>query len=123
MGIFRDGYGWTGWGMLLMGILVCSLLAVSVFGLVALINISYEEGVEKTITGTIQLHQLCYDKFWNLEYTNCEMLTYSGDTHHIELKNHIEFECGKTYRITFKTVDYWGHIKLVNEVVSITRLS
>lgn len=85
-------------------------------------NIAFVEGVETTVTGSIQLHQLKYSRFWRLDYTNCEMRTYSGDTHHIELRGHIELEYGKTYRITFVARNYWLHLKLVNEAVTITQL-
>lgn len=64
-------------------------------------------GRKVTITGTIQLHQLQDD--WVIgKNTDMELRTYSGDTHHVELLGHHEFELYKTYRITFKWVVLWG---------------
>ena len=123
MGVFKDKWGdLTGlsWVLIIIGIVM--LIAVGFWGLIAGVNIALSEGVETTITGTIQLHQLKYDKVWNRKYTDCEMRTYSGDTHHICLLGHINLEYGKTYTITYVVRDYWGHISLVNEVVEIVEL-
>ena len=121
MGILRDGYGdIRGCWIFLLG---TGIIISVVLGIYAVTNILLCEGVETTVTGTIQLHQMKYNKVLNMEYTDMEMRTYSGDTHHIRLYgHHPELEYGKTYRIKFQRVNYWAHIILVNEVVEIVEI-
>ena len=86
---------------------------------VACLNYAYIEGVETTVTGTVQLHILGYHKIIDKHYTNMELRTYSGDTHHVSLlDHHPEFELHKAYTITYVTVNYWNHIIIANELVS-----
>ena len=64
MRFFRDNYGWTMQGVLTfltVGVIIGSVVSIM------LINIFLVEGVETTVTGTIQLHQLKYNKFWDYQ--------------------------------------------------------
>ena len=108
-----------------MLVVVVILVLAAIFiplGLVIGSNIAWVEGVETTVTGTVQLHMLKYNKFWNMEYTDCELRTYSGDTHHVSLIGHINLEYQKTYTITYVKTDYWAHLYIVNVPVNITEI-
>ena len=78
-------------------------------------------GREVTITGTVQLHQL-QDNWVIGKNTDLELRTYSGDTHHVEVLGHHEFELYKAYRITFKWKALWGGYVLTGKLVSVEEL-
>ena len=92
-------------------------------GVLGLYNLFAEEGVEVTYTGTVQLIRHDHDKIFNYDYTNIELLTYSGDTHHLELLGHVDLEFGKTYKITYVRTSRMGHhIILIGKVRNIEML-
>ena len=63
-----------GISVILLG--VC--LTLIIFGVVnAAANILISEGYPVTITGTVQIHVLSYNKIFNFEYTKIELLTFS----------------------------------------------
>ncbi|MHC4748450.1 MAG: hypothetical protein ACYTFW_01115 [Planctomycetota bacterium] len=106
-----------------IALVAIGIIAIAVYSLVAIPNIVFLEGVETTVTGTVQLHRLRYDRLFDYEYTDMELRTYSGDTHHVTLfGHHPEIEFQKTYRITFVIRDHWAHWKLVNEALIIEEL-
>ena len=108
---------------LLVILAVIALIFVIVWGVVALINVTTMEGVVTTVTGSVQLHQLSHNKFLRMDVTDIELRTYSGDTHHVALRGHITgLEYGKTYRITWVKVDYFGHLFLTNDLIEIVEL-
>ena len=122
-GRFTDRYGdFTDLGWLIAIISIFLIASGVIMGTIAGLNIAYSEGIQTTVTGSIQLHQLKYSRFWNLEYTDVEMRTYSGDTHHLTLKGHVDLEYGSTYTITFECQNYWAHLKLVDKPVNITKI-
>jgi len=123
MKYIHDEYGLTTFGLCLIILAFAGLMFLIALGCVAGINIAWIEGVETTVTGTIQLHQLKYSKFWNMEYTKVEMRTYSGDTHHVSLLGHVDLKFRETYTIKYVVQDYWGHIKLMNRAISIEEVS
>ena len=121
-GRFLDKYGIYGLREWLFWVLVINLIVFGSIGFIMVWNISWAIGVETEVTGTIQLHILRYDKFWNMKFTDCELRTYSGDTHHVRLLGHWELEFEHTYRIRTVTVNYWGYLNLVQEVVNIEEI-
>jgi hypothetical protein len=117
--VFRDKYGDP--TLFTWFIIASMVLTVSIFLPIIAINIAWCEGVETTVTGTVQLHMLKYNKFLGMEYTDMEMRTYSGDTHHVSLLGHVtDLEYGKAYTIHYKVVDYWGHVITANQLLEIT---
>ncbi len=40
-----------------------------------------------------------YASFWDYEWTDVEVLTYSGDSHHIYFWGHVDFELRTNYHI------------------------
>lgn len=87
-------------------------------------NWSREEGYEVTITGTVQIHQLEYNKWFKYKYTKVELLTYSGEDYDLELLGHIELEFGSAYRITYTRVSPLGyHQFLYGKATSIEKIS
>ena len=59
----------------------------------------YTNGIPRTHTGHIIYISHRYNKLYNYDWTDVEVLTYSGDTHHIQFWGHPEFEMDTTYRI------------------------
>lgn len=97
-------------------------MIMAVVGGSALYQMLFVEGIRTTLTGSIQLHKMSYDPVLRMEYTDCEMRTYSGDTHHIQLIGHVELTYGKTYRITYVKENYWAHLIIVNRAINITEM-
>ena len=90
-----------------VSVVVCALL---LFGIVnAAPNILIWEGYPVTITGTVQIHVLSYNKIFNFEYTKIELLTFSGEDYELDMLGHVEMEFGRTYRITYTRVSPLGH--------------
>lgn len=106
------------WWVLITVILCISIPLIIIAGT----NIAWREGVETTVTGTVQLHILRYNKLINMHYTDMELRTYSGDTHHVGLVNHWDFEMFATYTVRYRIVNYWWHVITVNEVVEIIKM-
>uniref|UniRef100_A0A6M3MB75 Uncharacterized protein n=1 Tax=viral metagenome TaxID=1070528 RepID=A0A6M3MB75_9ZZZZ len=88
-------------------LVVCAFI---LFGIVnAAANILMWEGYPVTITGTVQIHVLSYNKIFNFEYTKVELLTFSGEDYELNMLDHVEMEFGRTYRITYTRVSPLGH--------------
>jgi len=112
----------------LANMVACLVIVLVVFipfmTLNGFMNWSREEGYEITITGTVQIHQLEYNKWFKYKYTNVELLTYSGDEYDLPLLGHIELEFGKTYRITYTRTSPLGHHQfLYGRAVDIKEIS
>jgi len=100
------------------------IIVIPLMTLNGFVNWTREEGYEITITGTVQIHQLEYNKWFKYKYTNVELLTYSGDEYNLPLLGHIELEFGKTYRITYTRISPFGHHQfLYGKIVDIKELS
>lgn len=108
-------------GITTIGIILGLIIGIPL-GLIVAVNVTWNEGVETTVTGTVQLHILSYDKVWKMDFTDIELRTYSGDTHHVRLFGHIDLEYRHTYRIRYTRRDYWAHIKIVKVPLEITEL-
>jgi hypothetical protein len=122
MGIFRDRYGDLHGRWVLF--LIFAVPTVAIIGGVIAAQTAWVIGVEETITGTVQLHRLRYDKFWKVNFTEMELRTFSGDTHHLVLYGHWpQLENGNRYRITFVIKNLWGNLFLINHVVSVEELT
>ena len=63
------------------------------------------EGIPITHIGEVIYTSHRYAKWNDYNYTNVEVLTYSGDSHHIYFWEHIDLELGKVYEI--HTVLHW----------------
>jgi len=75
-------------------------------------------GREVTVTGTVQLHRLCDD--WIIgKNTDIELRTFSGDTHHVELLGHHNFDLHAVYTITFRWVVLWGGYYRTGELIAV----
>jgi len=117
MGLFKDRYGYLRlWVYIAVIVGLCTGIPLVWAGAA---NAAWFEGVETVTTGTVVLHQLRYDKFWNMKYTDLEIRTYSGDTHHVRFLGHTDLEHETAYRITTRSVNYWGHLYIVQEIVKI----
>ncbi len=77
-------------------------------------------GREVTVTGTVQLHQL-QDVWWIGKNTDVELRTYSGDTHHVELLGHYDFELYKVYTINFRWVVRLGGFVITGALISMEK--
>lgn len=87
-------------------------------------NVLYAEGFELTVSGTVQTHELKYDKMFNYDYTKVGLRTYAESYSKFYLLGHHELEVGKTYRITYVRTTPLGHHQfLIREVVEIEELS
>ena len=93
MGTLRDVLAWTG-----IILLVCGVL-YGVFICIDTVHSLYTNGIPRTHKGHIIYISHRYNKFYNYDWTDVEVLTYSGDTHHIQFWGHPEFEMDTTYRI------------------------
>lgn len=103
-------------------IAIVGLILLCIF-IVPIINIIAVEGVEVTVTGSIQLVVLDHSKLFGYDYTVIEMLTYSGDTHHLELLGHVtDLEYGKTYRVTYVRIPVAMHYIIKGRVTNIVEL-
>ena len=101
----------------MVGLVLLCIFFVPIFNIVAV------EGVEVTVTGSIQLVILDHSKLFGYDYTKIEMLTYSGDTHHLELLGHVtDLEYGKTYRVTYVRVPVAMHYIIKGRVTNIVEL-
>ena len=59
----------------------------------------YNQGIPATHQGSVIYVQHKYNKWNDYEWTDVEMLTYSGDTHHVQFWDHVDFEIGTSYKI------------------------
>lgn len=81
-----------------------ALLVVVSAALIAISSIStsyslYVNNVPKTHNGHIIYVSQRYNKFYNYDWTDVEVLTYSGDSHHIRFWGHPDFELNTNYHI------------------------
>ena len=106
------------WQILII-VMVSAFILISI---VVVVNVAYIEGVEKTVTGTVQLHLLKYNKVLDMKYTECELRTYSGDTHHVIFLGHIELDLHQAYRMKIRYVNYWGHILIANKLMELVQV-
>uniref|UniRef100_A0A6M3LXC6 Uncharacterized protein n=1 Tax=viral metagenome TaxID=1070528 RepID=A0A6M3LXC6_9ZZZZ len=94
----------------LLATLLGVCLTLIILGVVnAAANILISEGYPVTITGTVQIHVLSYNKVFNYEYTKIELLTFSGGDYELNMLGHVEMEFGRTYRITYTRISPLGH--------------
>lgn len=59
----------------------------------------YFSDIPQTHKGSVIYVAHRYNKWCGYDYTVIEILTYSGDSHHIKFWDHIDFDLGKTYEI------------------------
>ena len=78
-----------------------ALLLICVIGwnVNALYWTNYNQGIPATHQGSVIYIQHRYDKWNNIEWTEVEMLTFSGDTHHVHFWGHVDLETGISYKI------------------------
>lgn len=62
----------------------------------------YNNGIERTHNGHIIYVSHNYNRLNNYEWTDVEVLTYSGDTHHIYFWEHVSFQLNTNYHIHTK---------------------
>ena len=62
------------------------------------VSAQYRNGIPQTHEGQVIYVAHKYNKWCGFEYTDVEILTYSGDSHHVEFWEHVEFDFGKTYK-------------------------
>lgn len=120
--LYKDNYDISTWKATVWTIFLCLVLPALILGWW---NISFEEGYEITIEGTVQLHRMEYEKgpWWNYPYTAMELRTFSGDTHHLELYGHVPLMHGQLYRITYIRISPLGHhIFLIGKVIEIEEI-
>ena len=80
-----------GVAVLLIGVL--ALMAADTVGAV------YYGGIPRTHKGSIIYVDHRYNKWCGYRWTDVEVLTYSGDTHHVQFWDHVNFDLDKTYEI------------------------
>ena len=108
-------------GSELLEAFVCTIILFTIIGGIhALINVTRFEGYPVTVTGTILLHTLEYNKQFNYKYTEIELQTYTGQAEVMYLFDHVELDVGKTYRITYTRKSPLGfHLNLYAEILEI----
>ena len=78
------------------------VVSVLTFGIVNTMAVGwnlYSQGIPKSHTGSIVYVSHNYNRFYKYEYTNVEVLTYSGDSRHNQFWGHVDFDLGETYTI------------------------
>jgi len=80
-------------------LLVLGLILHGAFLLVSTAYSLYVNKIPKTHGGHIIYISYRYNKLYNYDWTDVEVLTYSGDSHHIDFWGHPEFELNTNYRI------------------------
>ena len=81
--------------------IVAVLLFICIIGFMAVDTIGalYYGGIPRTHKGSIIYVDHRYNKWCGYRWTDVEVLTYSGDTHHVQFWDHVDFDLGKTYEI------------------------
>lgn len=83
---------WKAWTILIVGFLL-------VIGIVDTAHALYINGIPQVHNGHIIYVSHRYDKWYKYEWTDIEILTYSGDSHHMKFWGHPEFSLNTNYHI------------------------
>lgn len=84
----------------------------------------YNDGIPKTHNGHVIYIAHHYNKFRDYNWTDVEILTYSGDSHHVYFWGHVDLELSTNYHL-HTIVDYrylpspiptWHNKQLITEV-------
>ena len=59
----------------------------------------FANGIPRTHNGHIIYVSHRYDKLYDYDWTDVEVLTYSGDSHHIYFWGHVDFDLNTNYHI------------------------
>lgn len=92
-----DGEGYKlRWAKVLLHVYI--LLAL-VWNVTSVISVSWYQGIPSEHVGSVIYIRHQYNKWYDYNWTDVEMLTYSGDTHHVQFWDHPELEIGVSYEI------------------------
>ena len=113
----------TTFGALVICVVMWIVLAGVALGIETMFA-TYNDGIPKTHNGHVIYVAHHYNKFRDYEWTDVEILTYSGDSHHIYFWGHVDLEMGTNYHL-HTIVDYrfilapiptWHTKQLITEV-------
>jgi len=88
-------------------IVICVVGWMAIMTLGGFITKNYYHGFPKTHQGSVIYITHKWNKWGNFNYTDVEMLTYSGDSHHVKFWDHVDLEIGHEYVINTKVEYQW----------------
>ena len=100
------------------------IIVLSGLGVMFTAGALFYTGVPKVHNGHIIYVSHLYNKLCDYKYTDIEVLTYSGDSHHIYFWGHVDFELNTNYhihtivkyRFYFAPFPLWTDKELITEI-------